>query len=266
MTQSMENIKKRQREWAQRQSIVLDDSDHVTDLVDNLFEPLQLDAKSEYQSGAGDELQDKMRALHSSAALVCNFFHYWRYRDIGIIARACGLSPGYTGLTFECAYRKPRGIRGIRPHVDVEFRDEGLKPVAIEAKFTEVYGKSRKSLKEIYVRSNGVWGNYSGCQSLANCIVTGNKVFRYFDAPQLLKHILGLKTEYGERGFELLYLWYKQDGEAASKHENELARFEEYVVPEVNFRAMTYQETFQELKVIVTEHTEYLNYMDERYF
>src|SRR5262245_24926477 len=53
-------------------------------LTDNLFEQLTDEAKQEFEEGDGGELlrgrpfDGNMFALHSSSALACNLFHYWR--------------------------------------------------------------------------------------------------------------------------------------------------------------------------------------------
>ena len=91
MAKAQDQIKKQQQVWAQRHNIPFDRNGYVLNLTDNLLEPMRSDAEAEYGSGAGGELQGKMHALHSSSALVCNFFHYWRYREVGIMSKALGL-------------------------------------------------------------------------------------------------------------------------------------------------------------------------------
>lgn len=263
---SVQRIKGQQRAWAEGRGIAFSKGGYVGNLDDNLYEPLREDSRREFESGAGGELEGKMCALHSSAALVCNFFHYWRYRDVGMVAEACGLSSEHTELRFERAYRKPPGVGGIRPHVDIEFAGRMVRPVAIESKFTEQYGGSRKTLKDEYIRTAGVWGAYSGCEALANRIVDSGEVFEYFDAPQLLKHIVGLKTEYGEGAFELVYLWYELEGEETVKHRGEVERFKSCVVCDLDFCAVTYQEVFERVKLLGTRHVDYIRYMEDRYF
>ena len=261
-----EKIKKQQQSWAVKRGIAFDAKGYVYRLEDNLFEPLEEDARAEFASGKGGELKGKMFALHSSSAFVCNFFHYWRYCNVPAVATSCGLSPNYYELRFEKAYPKPQGVGGESPHVDIEFTSRTLAPVAIEAKFTEQYYRKRKSLKNKYIEIVGIWGNYAGCKSLANLILEEKEVFEYLDAPQLLKHILGLKTEYGEQGFELLYLWYKVDSDEASQHEREIKRFASFIDSDLSFYTRTYQEVFQALNSYGGEYLRYMKYMEERYF
>src|SRR5687767_5592943 len=82
---------------------------YTATVSDNLFEPLTPEARREYAEGDGGELGQggivpgKMQAVHSSSALSCNLFHYWR--RIGrpdIIAKACGLPVSPTmAVAFE---------------------------------------------------------------------------------------------------------------------------------------------------------------------
>ena len=267
-----EKIKEQQKAWASKRGIRLSayKDGYVTKLEDNLYEPLKPDAMSEFKSAKGKELEGKMRALHSSSALVVNFFHYWRYHDMAIVGRALRLDSKYDNLRFERKYPKPRGIRGIKPHLDVELSGIDAKPIAIEAKFTEQYQRSRlkSTMKNVYIKTEGIWGNLKGCYTLARDIIEGKQVFEYLDAPQLLKHILGLKTEteHSSKSFKLLYLWYRIEGTETEEHEKELRRFVEAIGNEVDFEAATYQELFQRLKSIAKGHEKYIGYMQERYF
>lgn len=265
-----EKIKEQEKAWASKRGIRLSTykDGYVSKLGDNLYELLKPDAVSEFKSGKGKELEGKMLALHSSSALVVNFFHYWHYHDMSIIAKALGLDSKYDNLKFERKYPKPTGIRGIKPHVDVELSGIDVKPIAIEAKFTEQYQRSRlkSMMKNVYIKTEGIWGNLKGCCTLARNIIEGKQVFEYLDAPQLLKHVLGLKTAYGENGFRLLYLWYKTDGIETAEHEKELRRFKEAIGNEVDFQATTYQGLFQKVKSIAVGHQDYIGYMQERYF
>ena len=271
MTESAEvKLRLQQKAWASNVGKPFNRNGYVATLEDNLFEPLEPDSEYEFRAGQGNELDGKMLALHSSSALVVNFFHYWRYRDISVIVRAFDLDARYNKLRFERAYPKPPGIGRNLPQPDVELSGAALKPVAIEAKFLEPYHRDTKgkTLANKYVKTKGIWDNLDGCSKLAQDIVEGKVVFKFLDAPQLLKHIVGLstETEHREKGFKLIYLWYKVDGIEAAKHKDELRQFIEGVGREVDFEATTYQELFKKVKTIAGGHEGYIKYMQERYF
>ncbi len=176
-----------------------------------------------------------------------------------------GISSLCTRLQFERTYPKPAGVGGIRPHVDIEFTGAS-EPTAVESKFTEPYSKGRKSLRKAYVETPRIWGKYASCELLAHQIVSGEKVFEHLDAPQLLKHILGLKTKYGEEGFTLLYLWYDFPSIEADKHRQEIRAFQKSIRSEIDFRHLTYQDLFESVSSIRGVDNLYLSYMHDRYF
>lgn len=202
---------------------------------------------------------------NSSSALVVNFFHYWRYHGIPQLTELMGISPLCTHLQFERTYPKPTGVGGIRPHVDIEFTGAS-KPTAVESKFTEPYSKGKKSLKKAYVETPQIWGKYASCELLAHQILSGEKVFEHLDAPQLLKHVLGLKTQYGEEGFALLYLWYDFPSVEADKHRHEIQTFQNSIENEIDFRDLTYQDLFKAVSSMRGVDNGYISYMHERYF
>jgi len=274
MLATWESIQEEQQSWARQRGIKFDDDGYVLSLDDNLFSPLLPETRRELESGKVSELGDgngrgKMQALHSSSALLVNVFQYWRSRDVDGIARACGASHGKTEMRFERTHPTPLG--GIPPHLDVEFHSAGdTSLIAIESKFTELYHRrTKREIRDRYVTHRGLWADLPGCERLARRICEeqkGKTSFAHLDAPQLLKHILGLATEYRPSGFELLYLWYDLPSPEASKHRQELREFKEYVSVDVPFRDMTYQELFDVLKISLNADRDYLSYLGERYF
>lgn len=263
-------IKNQQISWAQKHKIPLDKNGYVQCLEHNLFEPLCREAEGEFNRANGKELEGdkaKMKAIYSSSGLVCNFFHYWRFNGgVKIITNALGVVPGYESLKFEKTYKKPKEIRGIRPHLDVEITGKSLPVIAIESKFSEPYHSSFKKLKPIYGEKACVWAPFARCKELASKIIKGEEKFKRFDAPQLLKHILGIKTDIGGN-FKLYYLWYKINIAEAKEHEQEIKRFMSLIDKKINFYAITYQELFDQIESFAgSSHRNYINYMKERYF
>ena len=91
--------------------------------------------------------------------------------------------------------------------------------------------------------------------------------FLYLHPAQSVKHILGLKNEFGKEGFRLLYLWYDVLGEEGSVHRKEIKTFSEVVKSNgVKFHALSYQELIVKLSnEYKTEHGEYISYIRDRY-
>jgi hypothetical protein len=142
-------IKQQQQSWALAEQIDFDKKGYVKELRHNLFQDLDEDSINEFTVGKGRELEGHMLALHSSSALVVNFFQWWRSsNNIPKLAKALGLPETYANLNFEKTHMKPKGIGGIRPHLDIELSGP-LKPVAIESKFTEPYHRTWELLMSL---------------------------------------------------------------------------------------------------------------------
>lgn len=103
-------------------------------------------------------------------------------------------------------------------------------------------------------------------QHLAEELHSGRIQFRYLDAPQLLKHALGLATQH-PGSFELYYLFFDCPGLETEVHRAEVCRFAELVGGDFRFRWSSYQEVFNQLTVAGdAKSTSYLAYLSERYF
>ena len=91
------------------------------------------------------------------------------------------------------------------------------------------------------------------------------------DAAQLIKHILGLRTDNEkiskDKKITLLYLWYDVPGTEGYEHRQEIEAFASIVKADgINFRHITYQEVIFNLKEnYYDEHKDYIDYLVERY-
>lgn len=273
----------RQVLWAQRKRIPLCGSAgdrgrlaYTRALDDNLFEPLSPEAAAEYSSGDGDELgrnigrPGKMQALHSSSALGCNLFHYCRRVDPGAILHACGLpTRGVEGLVCEGRLPISEQFR-YAPNLDVLVTYVGDSAVAaIECKFCEPFSTRPKApLSEKYFEKalDGLWDGSPALRALAGrCCDPHAADFSHLDAPQLLKHVLGLRRRAGSHG-RLLYLYYDVPGREGATHLDEIARFTEATTHDgVRFSSMSYQSVLLRLASQRSAHGAWVDYMAERY-
>lgn len=279
-------IKQRQILWALRHGVHLGsqfrhdpdlakvargEKSFVFDLRDNLFEPLIPEARQEFERGDGKELRQKMCAVNSSSALSVNLFHYWRrISQIESIARACQVpSRNISGVRFEAQF--PICDRFERsPNLDVviDYADRrGLLATAVECKLGEPYdGRAKGGLGPVYLAHPEFWTDLPNLHELARQVSPANR-FLHLAAPQLIKHILGLKTSYGPQGFRLLYLWYNVPGPEAVKHTAEIAEFAALAARDgIAFQSLTYQDVI--LSLARTErgsHEAYVDYLAGRY-
>ena len=216
------------------------------------------------------ESRGKMQALHSSSALVTNVFEYWRNRDVTFIAEACGAPSGISKMRFEATYPTPLG--GFPPHLDIEFTGTHVRSLVVESKFTETYRRhTRRRIKRVYINRPLLWSRLPNCEALAKLIYDeqkGQTSFEYLDAPQLLKHILGLnhETRFKEKGFTLLYLWYEIPSFEADKHRSEILFFKKAIGQDIDFQVLAYQELFRRIGETPAVDQSYISYLGVRYF
>jgi hypothetical protein len=102
-------------------------------------------------------------------------------------------------------------------------------------------------------------------QQLAEDLQHERRHFTYLDAPQLLKHTLGLASQ-NFAGSSLLYLYFDAMGLVAEEHRREITRFQQQLDAGAGFRAMTYQDLVSRLAAARTDGTgPYLEYLTSRY-
>lgn len=274
-------VLKRQRDWAERAGKRVDSQGYLDTVHANLYRPLSALAESHFGGGSGSELLDtparpaKMKALHSSAALAVNIFDYWTARDATPLVRALGFpaaererSTGAIG--FERQF--PTGLAGNPPNLDVTISLSSGITLAVESKFTEWMtpkpARSDAFRPAYFPGGSPLWSSRGlpRCQRLAEAIAAGQEHFRWLDAPQLLKHALGLATAEPSR-FSLYFLYFDGTGPYGTAHRDEVARFSSLVGEETGFVSRSYQALFDRLGSHTGEDDrDYLAYLGNRYF
>lgn len=284
-------------------TIANEDGDKIyfDDYNKNLYAKLSEDNKNNYNKGQGGEIRDTtkrapMKAAFSSSAIVVNLFQYWQNQEINKtpLLIALGLvndndKVGDVKIKFEeklqIKYENGKIIKNVKfgtPNLDVmiEFGD---KIIAIESKFTEPYTKKRNKnshIQDSYTKKS-LWKDLPNIEKLAQAIHDENhhvenceikesidnlRKTKHLDASQLIKHILGLKSNY-DKNFTLLYLWYDVPGTEGYEHRQEIEAFASIAKADgINFRHITYQEVIFNLKEnYYDEHKDYIDYLVERY-
>jgi len=263
-----------QRGWADARGLRYDAHGCVRDLADNLRAPLSAEALAELERGSelapGTTRPARLYSLCSSAALVVNVFDYWRGRDHMPLLQALAVGgSGGERLAFEHAL--PTGLAGDPPTADVVlYRPDG-RLVAVESKYAEWLvprPRGKRAFKDKYFPSGGrVWADAGlpRCQALAEELQDGRERLKFCNAPQLLKHALGLAKSARE-GSALVYLYYDRPGKEAPTHRAELDRVRERLGPEVELHVATYQAVFRALRARQDVERDYLDYLEQRYF
>lgn len=209
---------------------------YVTDLTDNLFSSVTCACLEPYKDGAGKELDEKMRAAHSSSALVVNAFCPW-LQDTESLAIGC--NAGFTSIEFE--KRCPTGLKGYPPHLDVFAQASGA-VLGIESKCTEYLIPHVLDVGPSY---NGL---LAGSPQL-DAAVRSARTYPYvhLNVSQLVKHSLGLSHSYPSEHKTLVYLFWEPrnwtDFAEFSAHRAEVRRYSAAVSGgSVRFIAMTYRQ------------------------
>ena len=263
----------RQVEWAKARGLRPDSKGYLPSVGENLFAPLSPATEAEFRKAGGNELEDrleepaKMRALYSSSALVCNVFDPLRSGSGPGIARALGISGACTETHFEA--QLPSGLRGTPPTLDLVLVASESLAWGIESKFTEPFQCHQRRApfaKSYFDAEVGLWTalGLPKCQALAKNLSSGTTSFAYLDAPQLLKHSLGLRRRY--RNAQLLLLWYEAKGPESTALRSEIYTFSTLVDPSLGFHAITYREVFARLSTDAIADIRHVDYLRARYF
>lgn len=287
----MKIILDKQKEWAENKGLLYDKNAYLDCYQSNLFMLLdEADIKS-FKEGKGNELEDKngekakMKSLISSSALCVNFFLYLKQN---------GLLPSFlrtikinhvSVVIGEFEKQLRTGASNAKANLDfyIECND---RVIGIESKFTEHYNKDHGPLKQSYLNKNTKWqlkDKYSKFfPELAEWINNKWKIgeyyykkksytgrlspFEYLDVAQLIKHLFALNNDV-KRPYTLLYIYYYTPCEETDKHEEELKEFRSILKKDnIRFISVSYQSIFAKLKEALRIHTDYLNYMESRYF
>ena len=263
-----------QRRWADAHGVRYDARGCVRVLADNLRAPLDDTSLAELQRGseltAGVTQPARAFSLCSSAALVVNVFAYWRGRDHTPLLAALGVH-GPAGTRIELEAPLPTGLPGDPPTVDVVLHRPGGRLVAIESKFAEWLAprpRSQRVFKDKYFAGGiRVWeaAGLPLCQALAEDLQQGRERLKHLNAPQVLKHSLGLAVN-GLRTSTLVYLYYDRPGREGKTHRAEVDRIAARLQPEIDVRVTTYQALFDALRATPGLERDYLDYLARRYF
>ena len=240
------------REHLREHGVDVDASGYVRN-IDDVFVPTLPQAnrntiQAELAGKGGSELAQrrghlpKFHAVHSSAALAANSFGAF-LRDRADLPIAGAHFPGKTQLEVPC----PTGLRGTPPTLDCLV--DGPKVLAVESKFLEPFSSHTARFSDAYRGATA--SMHPTWRSEFVRLVEDPTRYRHLDAAQIVKHYLGLKTNYANRPVTLLYLYWAPSNAdevpACAIHRAELDEFSRSVRDAtVRFAAMTYSELWED--------------------
>ena len=272
MSESAKCIDEMQAQWAGDRPRDPKWREYLPHVRDNLFNLL---TEVEFDKGDGSELKDsptrtrpaKMRALASSSALAVNFFDSWRDADKVALSEALGLSAPIVELRFEFKTRD-YPVRPRSPNLDVFLRLEDGRCVGVESKFSEPFRSDdgHGLLSARYFPSGRSLWNDAHMESAQRLAERMRPLWIHLDAPQLLKHLLGLAND-PEKPSTLLYLWFDTGKQDSIAHRSEIDAFASALAGDaISFRSVTYQLTFAKLPAGTSPINGWHTYMQSRYF
>lgn len=267
----MNQVLLNQIHWATTANVHVDRAGCTDSVEANLWRPLSPRTRIVFRQRAGAALQEKMRSLHSSSALVANVFDYWSVQDAAPLAHALGVQGTIGAIAFEA--QQSTGLPGHPLNLDVCLTLTDGRAIGIESKFGEWLTSRTPGMVSMRPKAANVdAGRWSAmglprCQALAEAMLAGKRQFRYLDALQLLQHALTLAAQPGNQSFALWYLHYAWEVPQAQQHAHELEVFATETGDELGFRALTYQSLFEGLKQSCgRRHADYVAYLARRYF
>ncbi|MEN3972307.1 hypothetical protein WJS89_06465 [Sphingomicrobium sp. XHP0235] len=185
--------------------VVLGADSYLSDYREALIPGVHPDAfVADLMAGAGNELEGKFRAPHSSSALAVNAFG-WFAGKAGLASLA-----GHEGLELVGFEKKfSTGLtRAQPPNLDVVLQGpSGL--VAVESKCIEYLSPKEAKFSPRYrdeivdERRNSPW-----FAEMIRLMEEERSSYRHLDVAQLIKHALGLSYRQ-ERDVTLVYVWWE---------------------------------------------------------
>jgi hypothetical protein len=200
-----------------------DSKGYVKDVQQNLVSGVRLEkVEIDYSQGSGQELASKMRAIHSSSALVANTFGRWK--DDSAKLRFLGYS-SFQAPMLEAQCRT--GLGGTPPNLDVLLKSSSV-VIGIESKLLEPLGSLKKpSFSESYSRDK-----LPQCEEPWWDLLEEVRHWEpsRFDAAQLIKHYLGLRKQFpsGHKVYLVYLFWKPLNAESIpeySQHAEDMERF-----------------------------------------
>ena len=183
-------------------SVRYDKNGYAPRWEDNLMDGLPLtEIERDFRKGAGRELERKLSAAHSSAALVVNAFGPWRTAPASLTLRG---TTEFRSVCFEAPC--PTGLDGTPPTLDL--LAEGDLPVAVESKCTEWMEVTKAVFSPSYDSLLPSHGHSPWFKQMEQLRDAPDR-YRFLDAAQLIKHAFGLLNRYGAIKARLVYLYWE---------------------------------------------------------
>ena len=194
-----EAILSHQHRWAEQHCIDVSDAGHALAPNANLLQPLSPRSRAELARAPRSPLGDgqkpgDLQLLHSTDALLCNVFDYWRERELEPLSAACGADARIDGLRFaplDGGGESATGAGGSAPP-DLLLHGEDARAPAIVASFAEPstslhrHGEETRAASGPLLEGQALHGTLPGCHNLARDLHANRDRFRALPVVRLL--------------------------------------------------------------------------------
>tara|TARA_R110002096_G_scaffold258063_2_gene451675 strand:+ start:363 stop:815 length:453 start_codon:yes stop_codon:yes gene_type:complete len=142
--------------------------------------------------------------------------------------------------------------------------------VGIESKYSEwlqKYSQGYAPFKSKYFRGKtGLWAErgFPRAQVLAEQMYSQDVFFHHLNAAQLLKHALGLASQFG-KNISLAYVYLDWPGPESELHMAEIDQFASLVDENMRFRIWAYNNLIKSLASTAGVDEHYTGYLVDRY-
>ena len=277
--QSRDNLNKKQKQFFKNH--LTDNKDYLLNLTENLFVPFHNRKDEDYlafKRGKGKELEEKLRAPHSSAALCVNFFKYWKendpvgfYKILWETINKRELDPeeewGEVEYEFEAEhlFGRDESMQTGRPgYIDLEIRTrDGLELIHVESKFTEEFHPIKRyqehdiSDGKIHNRNayRKLFAEYFVCEP--DDLMNGSELSKYYQLAQRLLFIVENADDHyaGYPSGIVLFLYYDYEG-----FDKTLLDFPSIIndIHREDFKILSYQELFNHIEKSISNSVQHL--------
>jgi hypothetical protein len=268
-TAVLQRIVEQQTAWAEAREIDLVSPAQIAHADDNLFAPFHPMTRDELLRSRARPLGEAqkpgpLQLLHSTVALTCNVFDYWRHRCLDPLGDLCHALEEVIDIGF--ATRHPTGVAGLDSDADVLLAGKGGSPTALLTTYAEPYLGVDPRAPSLLTTRSAAWGPLRGCRGLAHDLQANPRRYGHLAVGRILSLVLAMTHAHGPHRFRLVYLWYEMPGSEARRHRDEIDRLRMRIGGEVDLVTRTWQELFADLQALGGEHTGHIGYLADRYF
>jgi hypothetical protein len=280
----------KQISWANRNGFIrigsegaLGKKNYLENIENNLYTTLSTESKKDIEQGDGNELKSNghtcsLQALHSSCAIEVNFFEFLRkscsFSKLAKMLKIPSTKIEYINYEKKFPVYKRTSVIEKVPNIDVCFHYSTGSIIGIECKFTEPFNRREEyyqGMKEKYFTHFLYWDVFPNIKEYSNKIKEENRLSKYLDTAQLIKHVLGMYNLLcNKEKIKLVYLYLPAIMENNGIYEEELELLRNiFKADGISFSYISWQNAVSSGNVLYDEFSaderKWFDYFSDRY-